>query len=612
MEKIRKFRNSIREKIELIGQNEATYSILFVGLSLFVGVIHVLLLVLFLYSEAYVLAGINGISVLFYGLCMLVSKKGKVFISYNMIIGEVFAFSVLFTYLVGQDFLFHMYCLATIPFTFLTYYVIGNLEREKKPVFHPVLYCVIAIVLYFLEQSSVWGNPPYGNALKETSVIQFIRVFNILVDISCSMIGGISLSTVALGNIRMARGNMKRIEELAREAEESNMAKSTFLANMSHEIRTPMNAICGMADILLDQELSPEGEECTASIKSASTSLLSIINDILDFSKLESGRLDIVPEEYYISSVLNDLINMMEVRVRDKSVKVVADVQDIIPRKLYGDSGRIRQILINIMGNATKFTQEGSITMSVYWKPIDRKYGKLHFSIKDTGIGIKNEDIDKLFNAFEQVDIKKNKGIEGTGLGLSICRLLVGQMGGEIWVESEYGKGSTFYFYIIQEVKDATPCEFSRNQAVEVKKFEVDFKAPEAKVMVVDDMNVNLRVAAGILKKFDIVPDLVESGVDCVEMIKRQKDYELIFMDHMMPGMDGIEATKEIRAMNEEYTDKLPIVALSANAVKGMETEFKAGGMNDFIPKPIDVERLGRILKKWLPKEKIVPVTLDK
>lgn len=613
MEKKQGITYKVRKWIEELGQDESTYSTLFVGISIFVGAVHLFVLILFLLNHAYVLAGINTVSVLFYGVCLLLSMQKKVYAVYHMIIGEVLCYSVIMAYMIGQEYLVAMYCLATIPFTFLTFYVLETSESEKGKKFHPLLYCMIAVIFYFLEQVEFPGQRPYAALLEEAGLKGFLCAYNMMVNIACSLIGGITLSMAALGNINKVRKNMEQIEELARAADESNKAKSTFLANMSHEIRTPMNAICGMTDMLLDEELSPQGEECAASIKSASSSLLSIINDILDFSKLESGKMVIVPEDYYISSVLHDLMNMMEIRIKDKPVKLTADVQDMIPRKLYGDSGRIRQILINIMGNATKFTHEGTITLSASWKPIDRKYGKLQFAVSDTGVGIKQEDADKLFNAFEQVDIKKNKGIEGTGLGLSICRLLVGQMGGEIWVESEYGKGSTFYFYIIQEVKDAAPCEYSRNnQIVEVKKFEVDFKAPEAKVLVVDDMKINLRVAAGILKKFGIVPDMVESGVDCVELVKKKKDYDLIFMDHMMPEVDGIEATGMIRGLHEEYTDKLPIVALSANAVKGMEGEFKAGGMNDFIPKPIEIERLAKILLKWLPPEKIVHNTLDK
>lgn len=587
------------------GLEPAKYSQLFAVLSSFVGLIHVVLLGLFWYEKVFSLVRLNIISIFLYILCVYLSRKKKIRLVYHMIISETFLFSAIVTGVIGGEYLFNMYCLATIPFTFLTYYVLETSEEQQKT-FHPFFYCILATCLFFLEQCMVWVGTPGVVWVESTGILRFLQVFNMLVNISCSLIGGLSLSTVALENIKIVRRNMTQIEELMHAAEESNRAKSTFLANMSHEIRTPMNAICGMTDMLLDEEMSEQGKECTLSIKSASNSLLSIINDILDFSKLESGKMVIMQEEYYIASVIHDLMNMMQIRIKEKPLVLQANVQDSIPKKLCGDSGRIRQILINIMGNATKFTQEGKITLTVSWQAIDEKQGRLKFSVTDTGIGIKKEDIGKLFNTFEQVDLKKNKGIEGTGLGLSICKLLVEQMGGKIWVESEYGKGSTFHFFVNQIILDATPCDYSKNlQKTEVKQFEISFLAPEAKVMVVDDMKINLRVAAGILKKFGIVPDLVDNGIDAVEILKKKKDYDLIFMDHMMPEVDGIEATGMIRAIGEEYTDKLPIIALSANAVKGMDAEFRAGGMNDFVPKPIEVEFLAEKLLQWLPEEKI-------
>ena len=349
-----------------------------------------------------------------------------------------------------------------------------------------------------------------------------------------------------------------------------------------------------------------QGKEYAETIKTSGEGLLSIINDILDFSKIESGKMPIIPEEYYFASMIHDIISMMEIRVKGKPVELVAKVSDSVPRKLYGDIGRVKQIIINIMGNAMKFTHEGMITLTASWQRQEEDTGRLLISVADTGIGIRQEDIPKLFHSFEQVDMRKNRGVEGTGLGLSISKLLVENMGGSIEVQSEYGKGSVFSFYIVQKVIDASPCEYSKNKkVVERKQFVIDFKAPRAKVLVVDDNKVNLRVATGLLKKFGIVPDLVDNGQDSVDMIRRQIQYDLVFMDHMMPELDGIEATKLIRAMGTPYTDNLPIVALSANAVKGMEAEFLVGGMDDFLPKPIDLGMLGEILQKWLPKELI-------
>ena len=390
------------------------------------------------------------------------------------------------------------------------------------------------------------------------------------------------------------------------QAEASNEAKSAFLANMSHEIRTPMNAICGMTDLLLDENLSERGKEYAETIKTSGEGLLSIINDILDFSKIESGKMPIIPEEYYFASMIHDVMSMMEIRVKGKPVELIAKVSDSVPRKLYGDIGRVKQIMINIMGNAMKFTHEGMITLSASWQQAEGDTGRLIISVTDTGIGIKKEDIPKLFHSFEQVDMRKNRGVEGTGLGLSISKLLVESMGGSINVESEYGRGSTFSFDIVQKVIDARPCEYNKNKkVVERRQFTIDFTAPGARVLVVDDNKVNLRVATGLLKKFGIVPDLVDNGRDSVDMIRRQTQYDLIFMDHMMPELDGIEATKLIRAIGTPYAQNLPIVALSANAVKGMEDEFLVGGMDDFLPKPINLEMLGVILKKWLPEDLI-------
>lgn len=569
-------------------------------------VVHIILGITLGIAHKPFLSRLNILSVICYMVVFYFARKNRIRVVYHMVVVEVLVYSYVAVYVLGNETLFSHYCLALMPFTYLTSYVLQcqNQNREQN-VFHPLGNFLVITLVYLGEQVMDTYHAPVA-AIESLGMVSFLQTLNVSINVICTFLGCSVLSAIAIDNTVVIRRNMKEMERLMHEAEASNEAKSAFLANMSHEIRTPMNAICGMTDMLLDEELSEQGKEYAATIKSSGEGLLSIINDILDFSKIESGKMPIIPEEYYFSSMIHDLMSMMEVRVKEKPVKLRAEIQDDIPCKLYGDIGRVKQVIINIMGNATKFTNEGSITLKVSWKSESIDTGRLIFSVIDTGIGIRPEHISKLFDAFEQVDMKKNRGIEGTGLGLSISKLLVQRMGGQIQVESEYGKGSCFTFDIVQKVIDATPCEYSKNKKkTKVKQFKLTFTAPDARVLVVDDNQVNLRVASGLLKKFDIVPDLVDNGKDCVEMIRREAKYDLIFMDHMMPEPDGIEATGLIRAIGTPYTDKLPIIALSANAVHGMEEEFIKGGMNGFLPKPIALEMLAETLEKWLPMDKI-------
>lgn len=602
MKHLMNFWNRIRNfKINILN-----YDVFLQICTVLLAVIHIILGIILGIAHKPFLSRLNILSVVCYMIAFGFARKNRIRVVYHIVVVEVLVYSYVSVYVLGNETLFSHYCLALMPFTYLTSYVLQcqNQNREQK-VFHPLGNFLLITMVYLGEQVMDTYHAPVA-AIESLGMVSFIQTLNISINIVCTLLGCSVLSVIAIDNTVVIRRNMKEMERLMHEAEASNEAKSAFLANMSHEIRTPMNAICGMTDMLLDEELSEQGKEYAATIKSSGEGLLSIINDILDFSKIESGKMPIIPEEYYFSSMIHDLMSMMEVRVKEKPVKLRAEIQDDIPCRLYGDIGRVKQVIINIMGNATKFTNEGTITLKVSWKSETIDTGRLIFSVIDTGIGIRPEHMAKLFDAFEQVDMKKNKGIEGTGLGLSISRLLVQRMGGQIQVESEYGKGSCFTFDIVQKVIDATPCEYSKNKKkTKVKQFELTFTAPDARVLVVDDNKVNLRVASGLLKKFDIVPDLVDNGKDCVEMIRREAKYDLIFMDHMMPEPDGIEATGLIRAIGTPYTDKLPIIALSANAVQGMEEEFIKGGMNGFLPKPIALDMLAETLEKWLPMDKI-------
>ena len=602
MKHLMNFWNRIRNlKINILN-----YDVFLQICTVLLAVIHIILGITLGIAHKPFLSRLNILSVVCYMIAFGFARKNRIRVVYHIVVVEVLVYSYVSVYVLGNETLFSHYCLALMPFTYLTSYVLQcqNQNREQK-VFHPFGNFLLITMVYLGEQVMDTYHAPVAT-IESLGMVSFIQTLNISINIVCTLLGCSVLSVIAIDNTVVIRRNMKEMERLMHEAEASNEAKSAFLANMSHEIRTPMNAICGMTDMLLDEELSEQGKEYAATIKSSGEGLLSIINDILDFSKIESGKMPIIPEEYYFSSMIHDLMSMMEVRVKEKPVKLRAEIQDDIPCRLYGDIGRVKQVIINIMGNATKFTNEGTITLKVSWKSETIDTGRLIFSVIDTGIGIRPEHMSKLFDAFEQVDMKKNKGIEGTGLGLSISRLLVQRMGGQIQVESEYGKGSCFTFDIVQKVIDATPCEYSKNKKkTKAKQFKLTFTAPDARVLVVDDNKVNLRVASGLLKKFDIVPDLVDNGKDCVEMIRREAKYDLIFMDHMMPEPDGIEATGLIRAIGTPYTDKLPIIALSANAVQGMEEEFIKGGMNGFLPKPIALDMLAETLEKWLPMDKI-------
>ncbi|MCM1089594.1 MAG: ATP-binding protein [Butyrivibrio sp.] len=399
-------------------------------------------------------------------------------------------------------------------------------------------------------------------------------------------------------------------QDAEQRAQEASKAKSAFLSNMSHEIRTPMNAIIGMTDVMLRSERSPEDTKYLMNIKNSGDALLAIINDILDFSKIESGKLEIIEEEYETAAMFSDLSVIFKTRIGDKKVELLFDIDENLPKALYGDALRIRQIIINLMNNATKFTEEGYVKLTIKVQEIKDKDIELYFSVQDSGQGIREDDLAKLFHSFEQVNTKKNHSKEGTGLGLAISKQLVELMGGSIGVTSEYGKGSEFYFTIHQEVRDFAKTDLtldyeqmqqaSRKQEQEF----MNFTAPDALVLMAEDNEINAEVAIALMEPLGMQIELAENGQTALDKI-REKHYDLVFMDHMMPVKDGVEATRELREMEGDYYHKLPVIALSANALVDSQKEFAEAGMNDFLAKPISMKEVCRVLRKWLPEEKL-------
>ncbi len=551
-------------------------------------------------------------SVATYLIVLLITRKLSLndkITKYIIITGNILAFTM-----IGATITYHVVLIAVIPF------LCAMLYSSKRLMWYVYILTVIStfITVY---GGYYWGLCDANMALLTSENISAyidndiftlnnvndnpnVTLFLFFVMPRCFiyvafMSIGNSIFTILSGSVEKAK-LAAELEKAKIDAETANRAKSQFLARMSHEIRTPINAVMGMNEMILRESSEENVRQYAGNVKDSSAMLLSIINDILDSSKIESGMMEIIPVNYQLGSLLNDLYNMINLKATEKGLSLEFKIDKSVPRGFFGDDKRIRQILINLLSNAVKYTIKGTVTLELTYK-LDKQKATLHYSVKDTGIGIKENDIEKLCGEFQRIDELRNRNVEGTGLGMPIVYKLLNLMGSELHVESEYGKGSTFSFELVQKITDAKPlgdflAKYEHNIPAPANEI---FTAPDARILVVDDNNMNLKVFTNLLKKTQIQISEAESGMQCIDMV-RSNQYDIIFLDHMMPGMDGIETLHKLR--EDKLCEGVPVIMLTANAIVGDRERYISEGFDDFLSKPIDPEKLDKMVLYYLNK----------
>ena len=461
--------------------------------------------------------------------------------------------------------------------------------------------CSVCVIL-----TGIWRNID-GTDTDRYYVVQEVVISLGIIFVSL-IVAGIVNSLITEQNHRLLDA-LRKEKRSQQEAEAVNMAKSSFLANMSHEIRTPINAILGMNEMILREEKDPAIRGYAGNIQASGNSLLSIVSDVLDISKIESGKLEIIPVDYEVNSLISDCCNMAAGRAKAKELELLVECADNVPMKLCGDETHIRQIIMNLLTNAVKYTEKGTVKLIVSGSFNDGGF-VLKVDVSDTGIGIAEENLPQLFTQFQRFDLQRNRNIEGTGLGLSIVKRLCDLMSGTITARSVLGSGSTFTVELPQKVVDSTPCGgVNLNYSAGAEhEYHHSFEAPEAKILAVDDLPVNLLVIANLLKETRIKIDTAGSGRECLDKCSQQK-YDLILMDHMMPEMDGVLTFEKLHGDKSSPNFETPVIMLTANALAGMREQYMDVGFADYVSKPVRGAKLEEAIRRNLPESLIKPAS---